>query len=208
MSSVINRNAHPVVVALASALAIAACGTGSPALNDNQSATLAPAPSAEPQGVEPPSATLAALGKIAPGTELPGTELPDTQAYGQWKVIDAAGPASGRAMIGRTLSFTEEALGWQDASGKVASGCPDHVYHIAQMAMEVKNAAPRFRPGWAKFRLPPADVGPMHVWECGDATSVFGPAETGGSVFVPVGTDRMVMNWLGGTVLLLRRQPG
>jgi hypothetical protein len=149
---------------------------------------------------------LAHLGTIEPGMETPGTELSAAQAYGQWKVVDAAGPASGRGMIGRTLSFTAEALGWTDSSGKMAPGCPDHVYHIALEAMQVKQAAPAFSPGWAKFWLPPNEVGPMHMRECGDAESIFNPAETGGSMFFPVGTDRLVMNWMDGAVLLLRKK--
>ncbi len=223
--AVVDRRTPRIAAVLASALAIAACGTGTSAVANDESAAVAgndaaevtsapvagPAPSAQArasEGVEPPSATLAALGEIEPGTETPGTEISDAQAYGQWKVIDAAGPASGQAMIGRTLTFTEDELGWQDAGGKVEATCPNHMYHIAQMAAEVKKAAPIFRPGWARFRLPPSDVGPMHVWECGDAESVFGPVETGGAAFFPVGKDRLVMNWNNGAVLLLRKERG
>jgi hypothetical protein len=199
---------HRRFAALAAALALAACGTDPGAGTDNAVATPTPVPAEAPPGVEPPAATLAELGNIQPGTETPGTEIPAGQAHGRWKVVDAAGPPGGRAMIGRTLMFTDEALGWIDEGGKVESGCPDHVYHIALEALQVKEAAPLFRPGWARFRLPPGDVGPMHVWECGDADSLFGPEETGGSVFFPVGTDRLVMNWHGGTVLLLRKERG
>jgi hypothetical protein len=190
--AVVDRRAWRFAAALAMALAGAVCGAETSTVAGSESAA--------------PSATLAQLGTIEPGMEMPGTELPAAQAYGQWKVVDAAGPASGRGMIGRTLSFTAEALGWTDSSGKVAPGCPDHVYHIALEAMQVKQAAPAFSPGWAKFRLPPGEVGPMHMWECGDAESIFGPAETGGSVFFPVGTDRLEMNWMDGAVLLLRKK--
>lgn len=192
-------------------LATVACG----AMPDNTAAAVVPVPvdtpilrpgGSDPEGVEPPSATLAKLGKVEPGTETPGTEIPATQAYGRWKVIDAAGSGSGQALVGRTLSFTEDSLGWVDASSSVEHGCADAVYHIALLAMQVKEAAPAFRPGWSKFRIPPGDVGPMHMWECGDADSVFGPANTSGSVFFPVGTDRLVMNWHDGAVLLLRKE--
>ncbi len=215
---VVERRVHRLVATLAMALTVTACGSEpSSATNDavgeNAATTVTPmavpaprAQPAEPEGIEPPSATLAALGEIRPGMETPGTEMPADQAYGRWKVIDAAGAPSGQAMIGHTLSFTEDALGWIDANGKVEPGCPD-MYHIALEAMQVKQAAPLFRPGWAKFRLPPDQVGPMHVMEC-DGEGVFGPPETGGSNFFPVGKDRIVMNWLDGTVLLLRKERG
>ncbi|MFV0623111.1 hypothetical protein ACBY01_03740 [Sphingomonas sp. ac-8] len=211
--AVFDRRVARFATALSLTLAIAACGTEPAPVADNETAGVTPtahwsprARTPEPEGVDPPSATLAELGDDLDGVETPGMEIPGTQAYGRWMVVDAAGPASGRAMIGRTLTFTEEKLGWTDASGKVEAGCPDHVYHIAWLAAHVKQAAPLFRPGWAKFRLPPGDVGPMHVWECGATESLFGPAETSGSVFFPVGTDRLVMNWMDGAVLLLRKE--
>lgn len=214
--AVVDGRGVGLAATLAIALTLTACGSEpSPATDhavaDNAAATVTPmavpslqAQPAEPEGIEPPSATLAELGEIRPGMETPGTEMPADQAYGRWKVIDAAGAPSGRTMIGRTLSFTEDALGWINADGKVEPGCPD-MYHIALEAMQVKQAAPLFRPGWAKFRLPPDQVGPMHVMEC-DGEGVFGPPETGGSSFFPVGKDRLVMNWLDGTVLLLRKE--
>jgi len=223
--AVVNRRTVRLATAVAAALAIAACGTGTSAVVNDEGAALsgndagavtpvavadsAPAATqAAPQGVEPPSASLVALGTIESGTEAPGTEISDAQAYGEWKVIDAAGPASGQAMIGRTLVFNDDELGWRGANGTVEATCPNHMYHLAQMAAEVKSAAPTFRPGWVRFRLPPDDVGAMHVWECGDAESVFGPAETGGAAFFPVGKDRLVMNWTNGAVLLLRKERG
>jgi hypothetical protein len=142
---------------------------------------------------------------VAPG-EVSETEAPAARVHGKWKVIDAAGGASGNAMVGRTLSFSETALGWVGADGKVSAECPDPFYHIVADAAQVRDFAPAFRVGWTKFKLPPAQVRAMHAWECGDADSIFGPeAPAGGSAFYPVGTDRLVMNWNGGTVFLLPR---
>ncbi len=214
-SSVVDRRTLRHVPLVVLAWTVTACGDAAVPDGRRTPAAVTPTPTPVPsphategEGLEPPSASLVALAEIQPGMETPGTEMPDTQAYGRWKVIDAAGPPGGNAMIGRTLSFTEDALGWLDAKGKVEPGCPYTMYHIPILASQVREAAPLFRPGWSRFRLPPDKVGAMHVWECDDGTSVFGPPETGGSMFVPVGKDRLVMNWMNGAVLLLRKDGG
>ncbi len=206
-----------VVSAVAALLAIAACGAEAPrpteeaavnaALPPASAESVAAAPMPEQsEGVEPPSATLPGIDN-APGTETQGSEIASERVQGLWQVVDAAGPASGRDMIGRTLSFTESALGWIWADGKVEPGCSEPYFHVVVEAVHVRAFAPAFRAGWPKFRLPPDDVGAMHVWECEGAEEMFGPQEpAAGSAFFPVATDRLVMNWHNGTVLLLKRQ--
>lgn len=204
--------------AAASLLAVAACNaevsraaddTNATATTSAADATLppqtAPTQASEPEGVEPPSASLRGVS----GGEAPGSEIPPEQAHGRWQVIDAAGGASGKALVGRTLSFTDAALGWVGTDGKVEPGCSSPFYHIVSETVQVRQFATAFKPGWSRFRLPPSDVGPMHVWECGEGDEIFGPEEpAAGSAFFPVGTDRLVMNWKDGTVLLLRKQGG
>ncbi|WP_260599659.1 hypothetical protein [Sphingomonas endolithica] len=208
---------HPTLRAVAAAallLASTACGAtpGANAVTSETTTTAEPAADAAAPATPPsPEATPLSADTnqsgddVAPG-EVSGTEAPAARVHGKWKVIDAAGGASGNAMVGRTLSFSETALGWVGADGKVSAECPDPFYHIVSDATEVRKFSPAFKVGWAKFKLPPAQVGAMHVWECGDADSIFGPEDpAGGSAFYPVGTDRLVMNWNDGTVLLLRR---
>jgi hypothetical protein len=206
------------VAAAALVLASAACGA-TPATN---AVTSENAAAAEPGSgdatsstqpieakVTPPAGDLNQSGDDAAPGEVSGAEAPPERVHGKWQVIDAAGGASGNAMVGRTLSFSETALGWAGSDGKVSPECPDPFYHIVSDAAQVRQFSPAFKAGWAKFKFPPAQVGAIHAWECGDADAVFGPEEpAGGSVFYPVGTDRLVMNWEGGTVLLLRRQGG
>ncbi|MDJ0276325.1 hypothetical protein QLH51_05875 [Sphingomonas sp. 2R-10] len=200
----------PWLVAAALALGLAGCGSAGEPRAENTAAVVPSVATIDP--VEPAPASPVAMPDNAtgapPSTRTPGEEAPAAQVEGRWQVIDAAGPASGRAMIGRTLSFTDTALGWVGADGKVEAGCPDPFYHVVIDPAHLRNFAPAFAVGWPKFALPADRVGAMHVWECGDADSIFGPAEpAAGSAFFPVGGNRLVMNWNDGTVLLLRR-PG
>ncbi|WP_107964593.1 hypothetical protein [Sphingomonas sp. PP-CE-3G-477] len=120
--------------------------------------------------------------------------------------MDAIGAGNATAMIGSTLSFTDEALGWVGKDGNVAPDCRDPFFHVITEMAEVTNFAAAFKPGWTKFKLPRGEVGAMHAWECGDGESVFGPRQpAAGSLFFPVGTDGLIMNWHEGAVLLLRR---
>lgn len=204
----------PLATLSATILALTGCGSQGTDEVDGQSTATAAARAAEPQkapeGVEPPSATLKGV-DAAPGMEAPGTESPSDQVEGLWKVIDAAGPASAKAMLGRTLSFDDTALGWLAKDGKVEPGCSSPIYHIVVEAIQVRSFAPAFKAGWPQFRLPPAAVGPMHVWECEGVEEIFGPQEpAAGSAFFPVAPDKLVMNWHDGAVLLLQRgrKPG
>ncbi len=200
----------PSLVAAALALGLAGCGSAGGPRADNAAAIVPSVAATDP--VEPMRASPTGMPDNAtgapPSTRTTGVEAPAAQVEGRWQVIDAAGPASGRAMIGRTLSFTDAALGWIGADGKVEAGCPDPFYHVVTDPEHLRSFAPAFAVGWPKFALPAGQVGGMHVWECGDADSIFGPAEpAAGSAFFPVGGDRLVTNWNDGTVLLLRR-PG
>lgn len=213
-----NRRIAPFAAMAASLLVVAACTAEESNAADGgdavatttlpEATTPEPAAAAvqqaRPEGVEPPSATLKGA-----GAEAPGSEISPEQAHGRWKVVEATGPASARAMIGRTLSFTEAALGWQAADGKIEPGCSSPFFHVVSETAQVRAFAQPFKPGWREFRLPPSDVGAMHVWECGEGDEIFGPEEpAAGSAFFPVGSDRLVMNWNDGAVLLLRKQGG
>lgn len=210
-SCVVNSGRFRFILAAVATLGITACsGTketeavaAANGVTSNSISEDADAPQTAGAGVEPPTAT---LNQQTTDAEAPGEEAPQERVKGRWRVVDAAGPEGGMSMIGRTLSFTDEALGWVGKDGKVASDCRDPFFHVITEAAEVRSFSTAFKAGWAKFRLPPGDVGAMHAWECGDGKSVFGPREpAAGSVFFPIGTDGLVMNWHDGAVLLLRR---
>lgn len=220
MSSHAANRRNRYVVVMAAALAIASCGATKNSNVVVDATTVAMEPVPHTASVSPPQPAVKAgdaadfapepIGAgVAAEAEVSGAdkEAPGERVFGRWQVIDAAGPASANAMVGRTLSFNEQTLGWVGANGKPASECPDPLYHVIVASGEVRSFAPAFKDGWAKFRIPRKDIGPMHTWECGDGETTFGPPKPAdGSVFYPVGSDRLVMNWFDGAVLLLRRQ--
>ncbi len=143
--------------------------------------------------------------EIVPG-EVAGDEAPPERVHGRWRVIKETGTPRAKRMVGRILSFDDAALGWIGPDGKTEPGCRDPFYHIVSDASEARNFSRPFKPAWAKFELAQNRVGGLHVWECGDGDEIFGPSEpAAGSAFYPVGQDQLMMNWLDGNILLLRR---
>lgn len=220
MSSHAANRRNRYVVVLAAALATASCGAtkdsnvvidaNAVAVERVSRPAAVPSPPPAVEGGNPSDFAPEPIGEgVAPEAEVSGAskEAPGERVFGRWQVIDAAGPASANAMIGRTLSFTEQTLGWVGANGKPASECPDPLYHVVVASGEVRTFALAFTDGWTKFRIPRKEIGAMHSWECGDGETIFGPPKPAdGSVFYPVRSDRLVMNWFDGAVLLLRRR--
>lgn len=143
---------------------------------------------------------------IVPG-EVAGDEAPPERVHGRWRVIAETDTSGAKQMVGRILSFDDTTLGWIGPDGKTEAECRDPFYHIVSDASEARSFSRPFKPAWAKFGLVQGRVGGLHVWECGDGDEIFGPAEpAAGSAFYPVGQDQLMMNWLDGNILLLRRE--
>jgi len=210
-----------VVAISGSAVGLVACGTSDQAAAMSQNGSAAssdPAPRvAAPevanaaagdvmanQSAVEPLASDGAAGEAA--GEVPGEEAAPECVHGRWRVVDVAGGASAIAMMGRALSFTDAALGWAGSDGKVPTACSNPFHHVITELADVRAFTPAFTTGWARFKLPPARVGAMHAWEGGDGAAIFGPAKpAAGSLFYPVGSDGIVLNWNNGAVLRLRR---
>jgi hypothetical protein len=207
-SYAVDRRTLRTLTLLIAGLNIGACTASSNAdaaegHNAAAAEVAAPAPAAEATD----SATSAneTADAAIPG-ESSGQEAPPERVHGHWRVIQETGGA-GKSMVGKTLVFDDTALGWAGANGKAAPGCADPFYHVVSDASEVRSFSAPFKPAWSRFGLTPRGVGALHAWECGDGDATFGPEKpAGGSVFYPIGSDRLMMNWEGGNILLLTRQ--
>lgn len=198
------------------ALVLAGCGgegadantTVAAAVNAEAASAPLPAPTPAQAAAEPASATLRGVAD----SDLPGTEVPSAELYGRWTVekvaADASAPAGFRpdqALVGRTLRYDADTLGWEDGSGEVEAQdrCDDPTKSMLHTAAIARNLARPFRPAWSALGVPLDQVGAAHAWECDTPDhATFGPDE---GIFFPVGRDGLVLNWRNHAILLLRR---